>query len=374
MRLALSLLAFVGVATAQSALTIQDRNAIFQYSSYPTSTTDTGGRVIFNTSTANHLAASWWYYQVSGDATGSAFNSSNGQLTATLSSDRKSGTLDWADVDGRMFAARLVNRLYSTGSTTGVSTQAMTITNNTGAALTITVYSYADIDIDGISSDDSASQVANLPAGQTRVTDPSFNSVFFMGNGYQAWEAAVFPTLRDNILTTSHQLANGTLPMNMQDYTGAFSWTLTLPPNASETLHSLLAINYQPRSQNVAEATPYGAAKAGTPGLAEWVLNRPFAGQSVPLAIGNGLTGAAPIVVIGTSQTNVPLPPFGTIYVLPVTSFSMAPFDGTGVSSLPLQVPNLSSGTVHFQTFWADSGAAGGIAHSSGLTWSIGSF
>lgn len=374
MRVLLSLLAFVGVASGQSALTIQNRNAIFQYSSYPATPSDTAGRVIFNTSTTSHVPASWWYYHVSGDATGSAFNTANNQMTATLASDRKSGALQWSDVDGRRFAATLVNTLYPTGSTTGVSAQAMTITNNTGAPLTITIYAYADVDIDGISSDDSASQVPNLPAGQTRVTDASNNAVFWMGHNHQRWEAAVWPTLRDNILTTAHQLANGTLPMNMQDYSGAFSWTVTIPANGSESMHCLLAVNYQPRSQNVASAVTYGAAKAGTPGLSEWVLNRPFAGQSIALAVSNGLTGAAPIAVLGTTQANLPLPPFGTIYVVPVTSFSMPPFDATGVSSLALTVPNTNAGTVHFQTFWADTGAAGGLAHSSGLTWSIGSF
>lgn len=374
MRLALALLALVGTGAAQSPITIQDRNAIFQYSVYPTSTTDTGGTAAFNTSFTDHLAFSWWYYHVAGDATGSAFNTSNGQMTASLSSDRRSATFEWLNADGRNFAARMVNCVYSTGSTTGVSAQALTVTNNTGAPLTITVYAYADIDIDGISSDDTATQIPNLPAGQTRVSDPGLNSMYFMGHAYARWEAALWPTLRDAILTGAHQLANAQLPLNMQDYSGAFSWTVTIPPSGSETMHALLSINYLPRSQNVAEATPYGTAKAGTPGLPAWIVNRPFAGVPANLAIGNGLAGAAPIAIIGTMTANVPLPPFGTVYVVPVATFPMPAFNGSGVSSLPLQVPALNSGVVHFQALWADAGAAGGLAHTGGLTWSIGSF
>jgi hypothetical protein len=198
--------------------------------------------------------------------------------------------------------------------------------------------------------------------------------VLFLGHNYARWQAALWPTLRDAILTTPHQLTNAGLPMNMQDYSGAFSWTFTIAPNTSATANCLLAINYLPRSSSVAEATTYGTAKAGTPGLPAWTLNRPFAGFPANLEVTNGITGAAPIVIIGTAQANVPLPPFGTVYVIPVTSFSMPPFNGSGVSTLPLLVPNLNSGTVLFQALWADAGAAGGVAHTNGLSWSIGSF
>lgn len=374
MRRVLPLLALLGALSAQTPVTIQDRNVIFQYSVYPNAANATTGTTVFRSGGSNHLPLSWWYYHVAGDATGSAFNTSNGQMTATLATDRRSATLEWANADGRNVAARLVHCLYSTGSTTGVSVQAMTITNNTGAPLTITVYAYADVDVDDISSDDSASQITGLPAGQTEITDPSRNRVFFLGRNHAAWQAALWPTLRDAILGGPHQLTNGGLPMNMQDYSGAFSWTLNLAPNASETMNCLLAINYLPRSTGVAQATPYGTAKPGTNGLPQWTLNRPFAGFPANLEVTNGVAGATPIALIGTVQSNVPLPPFGTVYVVPVTSFSMPSFNASGTSSLPLPVPVLNSGIVHFQALWADTGAAGNVAHTSGLTWSIGSF
>jgi hypothetical protein len=374
MRIALSLAALAGAAASQSALFLNERNTTFVYSVYPNATGATTGTTSFVAASTNHLALSWWYYRVSGDASGAAFNTAGGQMTASATPDRRIGTLDWTNVDGRGFAARLVNQVYSTGSQTGTTTQAMTITNNGGSPLTITVYAYADIDIDGFSTDDSAHQMTGEPAGQTRVTDPSAATVYFKADGHAGWEAALWPTLRDNILTTAYSLANAGLPLLNQDYSGAFSWTATINPSASQTFRCLLSIGREPTSRNVGAATTYGTAKAGAPGLPDWTLNRPFSGTSVNLQITNGLTGAAPIVFIGTTTTSLPLPPFGTVYVVPAATFGMPAFNATGVSVLALPVPPLNAGVVHFQGLWGDAAAAGGVAHTAGLTWTIGSY
>lgn len=374
MRLAISLVAFVSVAAAQSAFNLTDRNAFFRYAAYPTATNSTAGSSSFAASGVNHVPNSWWYYHVSGDATGSVFNSAGNQFTTAVSADGRTGTLDWANVDGRNFAAKLINTVYSTSSFSAITAQSMTVTNNTGSPLSITIYAYADVDIDGISSDDSAYQMTGQAAGQMRITDASLNTVYFMGNGYGHWEAALWPTLRDAILTTAHTLPDGTLPLLNQDFSGAFSWTVTIAPGASHTANCLLSINAVPKSTNVASATEFGVAKPGSAGLPVWTLNRPFSGVATPLQITSGPTGAAPIVFIGTTTTNFPLPPLGTVYVIPVTTFNMPAFNASGVSTLNLNVPGLNSGVVHFQGLWADGGATGGVAHTSGLTWSIGSF
>jgi hypothetical protein len=372
MRLAISCFVLAGTLAAQSAVTLTDRNVIFQYSSYPTATNSTGGGSVFAANGTNHVPTTWWYYHVSGDATGSAFNSAGNQFTTAVSADRRTGTLEWSNVDSRGFAARLVTTIYSTSTLSGIATHWMTITNTGTSPLTLTVYAYADVDVNAISSDDSAFQMTGLPAGQTRVTDPGLNVVNFMGNGYGRWQAGLWPTLRDTILTTAHTLTDSGLPVMTMDYAGAFSWTVTLAPNASASMHNLLAIDGVPRSTNVAMATPFGAAKPGTPGLPEWTLNRPFAGTVTGLQITNGVAGAAPIALIGTQTINFPLPPIGTVYVVPVTTFSMPAFSAMGVSTVNLTIP--IAGTVHFQAIWADAGAAGGFAHTGGLTWQIGSF
>ncbi len=122
---------------------------------------------------------------------------------------------------------------------------------------------------------------------------------------------------------------------------------------------------------------PHGAGKAGTNGVGAWDLGTPvrtpILGSTYPLRLVNGLAGSSPIVVIGTPlPAGFPLPPIGTIYVLPIiVTISMPPFNATNTSVLPLSIPNganLCGLTLGWQGFWPDPGAVGFLGHSNGLT------
>lgn len=373
MRNLLCVAALCAAASAQSGVVLNDRNASVVYSVYPSSPSDTAGTSSFSTAFQNNVAFNWWYYAVAGDTTGSAFNTANNQMTATPAADRRSVVFEWANADNRNFAARMTACVYSTGGSTGISTQRMEITNNTGAPLTINLYAYTDIDVAAFGGDDSAIQMAGYANGNTRVSDAS-GIVFWLGSNFTSWQCSAWPTLRDAILTTATNLNNSGLPFGPGDYSGAFQWTLTIPAGGTASANCMMSCNALPRSTAVSAASTYGSAKPGTPGLSEWVLNRPFSGTTANLQINNGFTGSAPIAVIGSAQTNLPFPGIGTVYVTPVASFSMPAFNAAGVSTAPIAIPPINTATVYFQALWADPGAANSIAHSNGLTWTVGGF
>ncbi len=167
---------------AQTAATITDANTTFTYSSYPTATNSAVGYCNFAAATTDHAYQSWWYYAVQGDATGAALNTAGGQMTASLAADNRSVLLSWPNVDARGFSAQLVNCVYSTGATSGVSAQALTITNNTANALGINLYFYTDLDVAGAAGD-SASQHAGWPTGNHMVQDSAGVQCWVMADG-----------------------------------------------------------------------------------------------------------------------------------------------------------------------------------------------
>lgn len=376
----LLILAALGAALpAQAPFNLTDGNASFGLTSYATSATDAGGYGNFAANGTDHLYQNSWYYCVSGDTRGSAFNSSNGQLVVTPHQDGRSASMDWANVDGRNFAAQLVSCVYSTGPTTGVCTQTMAITNNTGVALGITVYNYCDFDVSASPGSDSAQQVQNGTPGHQMITDGTTNAtVYFLADAFVGHEVASFAGLRANILAgqggTCYPLTNAGLPFGPGDYTGAYQWSLAISPSQTVYFKILLADGILPVSANSAAAVPFGVAKAGTPGFPGWGTQRPFAGSRPDLQIKNGLPGAVPLLLIGASQLNLPFPPFGIIYVNPLITVSMPPFDAAMQSSIPIPIPMVRQGGAYFQALWADPAASGGIVHTEGLTWAIGSY
>lgn len=120
-------------------------------------------------------------------------------------------------------------------------------------------------------------------------------------------------------------------------------------------------------------ATLYGAAKVGTNGLPVWAANRPFTGMwNYEFRISNGVAGASPVVLLGTSQLNFVLPGIGTLLVNPLVTFGISPFDASNVSRTFLDLPPICTGPLDLQAVWADGGAAGGICHTGGLELFIG--
>lgn len=370
---------------AQPPITIEDGMTNFRYVSFPNLPTSNAGAMRFSAAGigVSHLFQSWWYYAIAGDTTGSAFNTSGRQMTAAPAADGRSVQFDWANVDNRNFAARLVNCVYSYGGTAGLSAQTMCLTNNTSAALAIRIYSYLDLDVGGTPDGDSAAQMAGLPPGLHSVAD-SADSCFATALNADGYEVATWPSLRTKILGgvggAPYVPANAGLPFAPGDYASVYSWNVTIAPGASECFYALVAANQPPKSQVVAAATAYGLAKRGTNGNPVWSLGRPFLGTQVNLEVSNGLAGAAPWVMCGTTRVDVAIPGVGRLYVLPLPGcdFFMQSFAGANNSSsisfyAPL-ISTLAGISLYWQCVFIDPGAVGGLAHTGGLGWTFGTY
>jgi hypothetical protein len=121
-----------------------------------------------------------------------------------------------------------------------------------------------------------------------------------------------------------------------------------------------------------ASAVTYGAAKPGTNGAATWSTARPFKGLlNYPLQINNGLDTAVPVVIIGTTRTNVVLPGLATILNDAAVSVLFPAFLNN-TSRIRLEIPHFCGAQLNLQGFFLDTGAVNGLAHTDGLELTIG--
>src|SRR5690606_8659051 len=229
---------------AQSSVTITDGNASFSYTSYAPAPSNTGGFANFTVGGTDHLYQSWWCYAVQGDTVGSAFNTSNGQMTVLTSADNRSVTLQWIDVDARGFSALLTNTVYSTGATSAVSAQSLTIVNNGASPLAIQIYKYIDLDVAATTAN-MATQAPTWPAGNHMIQDSLGTQAWAMADGFSNFEVATYPNVRSRIFSgvggQPFVPGNIGLPFGTADYTSCFYWVATIPPNSAQTFRAMIA-------------------------------------------------------------------------------------------------------------------------------------
>jgi hypothetical protein len=200
----------------------------------------TGGMTVdFEVPTAtDHLFEHGWWFRIAGDAAETRFPAPDSQsYVGTVA------TLNWANVSARGFAAKLVMTLVQDSATSGRVQSELTLTNNTAGDLNITVFCYADIDLQPSSGNDSATLVtANDHIALT--TGGGANTAAHRCRGADALRVTTFAALR-NVLNDAAitNLDNGGLPFGPGDYTGAFQWTRTIPAAGSMAFVSVLAVN-----------------------------------------------------------------------------------------------------------------------------------
>lgn len=179
----------------------------------------------------------WWYYRVSGDTQEFPF-----PVPTTEDYTGNIATLDWADVDGRGFAASLVNVIADGGGPSGTLTSALTVTNNGSTPLTIDIFWYVDADVAGSAGGDSA----------VLTTDPSVididdtgETLQVLAGGNDFYQVAAWPAIRDLLSDTAlDNLDNSGLPFGPDDYTSGMQWTsVTIDPGASESFQGNLGSN-----------------------------------------------------------------------------------------------------------------------------------
>ena len=126
--------------------------------------------------------------------------------------------------------------------------------------------------------------------------------------------------------------------------------------------------------------TNYGTAKAGTPGTPVLRgLGFPNTGNPVTWQLSNGVSAGTGILALGIrTPVGVPLPPIGTIYVMPILVALNVPLSGTidpGSLNVDFTLPNnaaLVGQKFALLAVLLDAGAAGGASHTDGLEMLIG--
>jgi hypothetical protein len=392
----LASIASLGLASAAAAQGIPftltsscTGNGVFTLPSIPTSSTASAGALpIFRatgTTGADQLFESWWWYRTTTDTREHTFNNSatSGFAGAVVSAKGDSAILRWTNVDGKGFDAQLVYRIYSTGPSSAVVSQTLTIANPTTSPLGIVLFNYSDFDVGATAGGDSATFVppAFPPNRQQEITDATSPvRCYFLGCGPSAYQTGAFATIRS--LLTNAAVDNFTdtgVPFGPADWTSGYQWRLAVPPNSRESVSAGLAIDFAIPCCEVAAVNTYCNGKPGTNGLPTWGNNPLFVGGQTELKVLNGLAGASPIVLIGAGpQVCVPLPPFGTLAVSPIlANFMMPPFNTSNNSQLCITVPNnpgLCGGRLYMQAWFADPAAAGfPVAHTDGAEFVIGS-
>jgi len=128
-----------------------------------------------------------------------------------------------------------------------------------------------------------------------------------------------------------------------------------------------------------AQLHSYGVGKAGTPGMP--VLpsaSAPVLGTQSDLTITNGNPGDLSVLFVGLAPVNVPFDG-GSLLVAQNVVVGLLPFNGAGVSAVPVNVPNqpnLCGASIYTQAIWVDTGGgATGFsmtAQTQGLQWIFG--
>jgi hypothetical protein len=337
----------------------------------------------------DQLFESWWSYRLAGDNREFYFNRSatsglqNPAAPIVVGPKGDRARIEWVNVDGRNFDARLTTTVYSTATAAapnnGVASMCMEITNRTGQPMVLNLFHYADFDVCGSAGTDTATFVG--PPRQIEITDAACPiRCYHLGCGWTNYQTAGFATVR-SLLTNAvaDNLNNTGIPFGPGDWTNAYQWQdFTIADGQTAAFYIGLACDRQIPCCDPATIQNYCVAKPGTNGIPRWGNNPLYVCGQSELKVENGFAGSAPFVVLGIPPgVCVPVPPFGTLAVLPIAaSFMMPPFNANNVSALCLEVPwdvNLCGASLNFQAFFADPGAAGGIAHTDGCTFTIGS-
>lgn len=285
----------------QGSGAIQDGGVIFRYDI----TGEAGALTDFEVPAGtDHLAASWWWYRVSGDAAESRLPPPDGE---SYVGDR--AVLTWNDVDGRGFGLTLVTTVRDGSGgdgLTGVAISQVTIHNPGGAPLALDLFFHANINLTGTSPSDVASLIS---ANNHILIEEGLTNAEMFGLGGGAYEVAIAPAIQDALNDgASTNLSNSGLPFGPGDFSGALQWTLNAPAGGETTIGACLAIN-----QSCA-----GASVTITQ------LNQPPDGTDIPFQVNGpdpdptflskwGTKGAGPSQLFG--PTGIAIDANGRVYV-----------------------------------------------------------
>lgn len=226
---------------AQAVLNLTNGSATYGFTQ-PTSATTSGGSanmIVGDGLTADQLfQGGQWWWRVNGVSV-REFTFFGG---AEAGSGTSSGTITYSNVGSLGFDAIQAITLADTGNQAALVTNTLTIVNNSGNTLDLSLFNYLDYDISGTAGGDSAiwqDQANNI----MRISDGA-NFGEYQGVGANAWQVTPWSTLRTNLSDADIDNMNNTgLPFGPGDWTGGFQWNVAVAAGGSITLTTYHSIN-----------------------------------------------------------------------------------------------------------------------------------
>ena len=294
-----------------------------------------------------------------------------GRITRSLRGD--SFELGWPDVANRgTLAATWEAQVECCGRACGEVQHTWTLTNTSGAPITLEFYAYTDYDYGANFANESTSDATGtrqiVRLDPTAQVPQCVGIAEFSGDAVTSWEVADWPNIETNLLGPSFvSLADNALPFGPSDYTGALGWRRTIAPGQSEQIRYRHAHNCLDCA-NAGSVQNYGTSFGS---MALTTADAPRAGCEMRLAIAGGVPLANAILLIGR-QLNVPIGNCPqTLLVGPSLGTLPGRFNQSG--NLTFDVPRTSSSifcglALHFQVFALVQGATCvPFEHSEGL-------
>lgn len=231
----LCLVAIAGVACAPAAFgqgTITDNTVSFDWNSFG----GTGAVTDYNVAGSDHSFQTDFWHRIGGAGQETLFGAPTSQNyagdTATFTYNLANGV-----------TATLVSVIQEVvANQSAIMFQTLTINNNSGRDLAMSMFHYQDYDVGGTFGDDSAVLQAT---NNMLVTDGGSNDFAdYFGPGASAWEVEPFPMLRNRLNDAAvDNWGNSGLPFGPADFTGSFQWDLSIPEGGSATIRVGLSIN-----------------------------------------------------------------------------------------------------------------------------------
>ncbi|HKQ48464.1 MAG TPA: hypothetical protein VJZ71_10375 [Phycisphaerae bacterium] len=187
----------------------------------------------------SHLFEQGFWYRIEGALSETFFPVPNTEFPSG-----NGATLIWNNVNGQGFAASSLTFIHEVAAGAATAQIEMTITNNTGTALTLHLFHMADIDLQPTANDDST---VLLQAGHMQMTTGGSA----ITADYRALDTAAFLVRANGATDVGAELSNGSvtnfdnsgLPFGPGDFTGGFQWTRTIPAGGKSVFVVVIAIN-----------------------------------------------------------------------------------------------------------------------------------
>ncbi len=186
---------------------------------------------------ADLLYQSWWWIRTSGASNETPLRASS----SSLGLSKTSASMLTLTAATSAYRAVATWALESTGTGVGVLRMRVAVTNLSASTLALSLWNYADPDLNNLYSDDSATR---LNSGAIRFTDPQGPyGLDFAGTGASSWSLGEYGSLAeslgDNAKTT---LANSPAALGPSDTSAAFGWALSVPQGNTQIIEATMTL------------------------------------------------------------------------------------------------------------------------------------